>query len=124
MRLVPLGDSGLLVSRAGLGCNQLGSRLDPVKTRGVVAAALDAGIAHFDTADMSTGDGESERLLGEMLRGRRDQVVLATKFGGDVRFGDAVARGSRPYLKGRSRRRSGASGPTTSTSTTTTCPTA
>ena len=80
MRLQELGKSGLRVSRVGLGCNNFGRRLDLERTRAVVAAAVAAGITFFDTAD-SYGGGDSERFLGESLRGRRDQVVLATKFG-------------------------------------------
>src|SRR3954470_8712885 len=80
MRYRHLGNSGLLVSVVGLGCNNFGRRLDVSGTRRVVDAALDAGITLLDTADMygDTPPGESR---GEVLAGRRDQVVLATKFG-------------------------------------------
>lgn len=64
----------------GLGCNNFGWRIDRTRTRDVVDAALDAGITLFDTADIY-GDTESESFLGEALRGRRDRVILATKFG-------------------------------------------
>ncbi len=64
----------------GLGCNNFGRRLDLDATRGVVNAAIDAGITLLDTAE-SYGGGRSEEMLGEVLTGRRDQVVLATKFG-------------------------------------------
>jgi aryl-alcohol dehydrogenase-like predicted oxidoreductase len=80
MRYRPLGTSGLVVSVVGLGCNNFGTRCDLRQTRAVVDAALDAGITLFDTAD-SYGQGASERYLGEILRGRRDEVVIATKFG-------------------------------------------
>jgi aryl-alcohol dehydrogenase-like predicted oxidoreductase len=80
MRLEKLGPSGLQVSRVGLGCNNFGRRLDLEGTRAVVEAALAEGITFFDTADVY-GGGDSERFLGEILAGRRDQVVLATKFG-------------------------------------------
>ena len=76
-----LGD--LTVSAVGLGCNNFGRRLDLDGTRTVVDAALDADITFFDTADVYGGDGASEKLLGEVLEGRRDRVVLATKFGWD-----------------------------------------
>ena len=79
MRYRSLGDSGLLVSVAGLGCNNFGRRLDADATRPVVDAAIDAGITLFDTADMYGGGGGSEQILGEVLAGRRDQVVLATE---------------------------------------------
>jgi aryl-alcohol dehydrogenase-like predicted oxidoreductase len=70
----------LEVSVVGLGCNNFGRRLDHAKTATVVHAALDAGINFFDTADMY-GDGESETYLGAALGPRRDEIVLATKFG-------------------------------------------
>ncbi|MGH2929744.1 MAG: aldo/keto reductase, partial [Solirubrobacteraceae bacterium] len=81
----PLGDSGLETSVVGLGCNNFGRRLDLEATRAVVDAALDAGVTFFDTADIYGGRGGSEEYLGRLLRGRRDQVVLATKFGMDMR---------------------------------------
>src|SRR3954467_6235795 len=72
-------------------------RLDLDATRAVVDAALDAGVTLFDTADIYGNKGGSESFLGEVLEGRRDGVVLATKFGGDM--GDATeARGSREYI--------------------------
>ncbi len=90
-----------MVSVVGLGCNNFGGRLDVDRTRSVVDAALDAGISLFDTAD-SYGGGASEEFLGDVLKGRRDQVVLATKFGSDLggRNGpDWGARGSRRYIR-------------------------
>jgi aryl-alcohol dehydrogenase-like predicted oxidoreductase len=103
MQYRPLGDSGLVVSVAGLGCNNFGGRLDLDGTRAVVNAAIDAGITLFDTADVYGGQGESERLLGEILGRRRDQVVLATKFGAqgsDMGYGPAAgAKGSRAYIR-------------------------
>ena len=102
MRYRSLGDSGLLVSVTGLGCNNFGRRVDLAGTRAVVDAAIDAGITLLDTADIYSG-GESEELLGEVLAGRRDQVVLATKFGhqrADMGFGPAAgARGGRAYIR-------------------------
>jgi aryl-alcohol dehydrogenase-like predicted oxidoreductase len=71
----------LEVSAVGLGCNNFGGRLGEAATREVVDAALDAGVTFLDTAD-SYGDGRSEEFLGRILEGRRDRVVLATKFGG------------------------------------------
>ena len=81
MRYGTLGDSGLLVSVVGLGCNNFGGRLDVEQTRAVVDAAIDEGITLFDTAETYGGAGASELALGEVLQGRRDKVVLATKFG-------------------------------------------
>ena len=69
MRYRSLGDSGLLVSVAGLGCNNFGRRLDTEATRSVIDAAIDAGITLLDTADMY-GTGRSEEILGEVLAGR------------------------------------------------------
>ena len=78
MRYRPLGQSGLLVSAVGLGCNNFGSRVDVDGTRAVVDAAIDAGITLFDTSDTYGGPGGSERALGEVLGTRRDQVVLGS----------------------------------------------
>ncbi|GIG39864.1 aldo/keto reductase [Cellulomonas phragmiteti] len=98
-----LGDSGLTVSTAGLGCNTFGATLAPDGVAEVVAAALDAGVTFFDTADVYGGaPGQSEELLGAALRGRRDDVVVATKFGADaggLNGADWGARGSRRYVR-------------------------
>ncbi|HEY1618553.1 MAG TPA: aldo/keto reductase [Streptosporangiaceae bacterium] len=103
MRYRSLGNSGLVVSVAGLGCNNFGRRLDLEGTRAVVDAAIDAGITLLDTADMYGGSGESEELLGQVLAGRRDEVVLATKFGHqshDMGYGTAAgAKGGRAYIR-------------------------
>ncbi|OHV41660.1 aldo/keto reductase [Pseudofrankia sp. EUN1h] len=102
MRYRPLGNSGLLVSVVGLGCNNFGSRVDLNGTRAVVDAAIEAGINFFDTADTYGNKGGSETLLGHVLRSRRDEVVLATKFGNDMAgvYGpDYGARASRRYIR-------------------------
>lgn len=97
-----LGASGLTVSVVGLGTNNFGMKLDDDGCREVLDAALDAGITLIDTADSY---GQSEARLGALLKGRRDDVVLATKFGSDVtRMGldngaDWGARGSRRYVR-------------------------
>jgi aryl-alcohol dehydrogenase-like predicted oxidoreductase len=70
----------LNVSVVGLGCNNFGWRIDEGQTAAVVKAALDAGITFFDTADMYGGT-RSEEFLGRALGRRRDDIVLATKFG-------------------------------------------
>jgi aryl-alcohol dehydrogenase-like predicted oxidoreductase len=99
MELRTLDDSDLSLSKVGLGCNNFGRRLDLEQTRAVVEAALQAGINHLDTAE-SYGDGASERFLGEILRGRRDQAVIATKFGGGPGAVDGVTpRGGRDYIR-------------------------
>jgi aryl-alcohol dehydrogenase-like predicted oxidoreductase len=97
----PLGSSGLMVSTVGLGTNAFGTRIDARRTRAVVDAALDAGITLFDTSD-TYGLGASEELLGRALGGRRDDVVLATKFGMDMHGAngpDWGARASRRYVR-------------------------
>jgi aryl-alcohol dehydrogenase-like predicted oxidoreductase len=103
MRYRSLGDSGLLVSVVGLGCNNFGGRLDNARTRAVVDAAIDEGITLLDTAESYGGAGASELALGEALKGRRDKVVLATKFGHqgpDMGYGPAAgAKAGRGYIK-------------------------
>ena len=100
MEVVELGDSGLRVSRVGLGCNNFGGRIGLEETRAVVDAALDAGVTFFDTAETYGSGGGSERLLGEILEGHRDQVVLATKFGWGQEFGDGTAAYVRKAIVG------------------------
>jgi aryl-alcohol dehydrogenase-like predicted oxidoreductase len=80
----------LTVSVVGVGCNNFGARLDEVRTGEVVAAALDAGITLFDTAD-TYGNQQSEEFLGRSLGARRDDVVVATKFGMRVPDGAGAA---------------------------------
>ena len=79
----------------GLGCNNFGMRVDLEGTRAVVDAALDAGVTLLDTAD-TYGDGNSEAFLGKVLQGRRDRVVLATKFGGRM---EGRGGGSRAHIR-------------------------
>ena len=79
----PLGRSGLAVSALGLGCmgmSEFYGPSDDAQSLDTLARALDLGVTLFDTADMY-GVGHNERLLGRFLKGRRDQVVVATKFG-------------------------------------------
>ena len=71
------------VSVVGLGCNNFGGRIDEAATKRVVGAALDAGITLFDTADIYGGT-RSEEFLGRALGSRRDEAVVATKFGGPI----------------------------------------
>jgi aryl-alcohol dehydrogenase-like predicted oxidoreductase len=102
LRFRRLGDSGLVVSVLGVGCNNFGGRIDAQRTDEVVHAALDAGVNLFDTAD-SYGNpvGRSEKLLGSALGRRRDRAIIATKFGSDLggEIGlDWGARGSRRYI--------------------------
>jgi aryl-alcohol dehydrogenase-like predicted oxidoreductase len=103
MRYRPLGSSGLMVSVTGLGCNNIGSRLDLDATRALVDAALEAGVTLLDTADMYGHGGGSEELLGQALAGRREEVVLASKFGHqgfEMGYGPtAGAKGGRGYIR-------------------------
>lgn len=90
-----LGRSGLQVSVVGLGCNNFGRRIDAVQAKEVVDRALDLGINFFDTANVY-GAGQSEEFLGRALEGRRQDVVIATKFG--------MRMGEQPMESGGSRR--------------------
>ena len=83
----------LRVSVVGLGCNNFGGRIDEAATRRVVDAAIDAGINFLDTADIYGGT-DSETFLGRVLAGRRDRVLLATKFG--MALSEDVPGGARP----------------------------
>jgi aryl-alcohol dehydrogenase-like predicted oxidoreductase len=105
-----LGQSGLTVSVVGLGCNNFGGK--PVNadsgtvyglmgiddTRAVVDAAFDAGVTFFDTADVY-GNGGSEEQLGVILKDRRKEVVLATKWGSGMESRQDIAWGSRRYIR-------------------------
>ncbi|HRQ00239.1 MAG TPA: aldo/keto reductase [Terrimesophilobacter sp.] len=102
-----LGNSGLRVSTIGLGCNNFGRAGTVTETQegtnAVIHAAIDAGVTLFDGADIYGAQrGQSETLMGNALKGRRDRVVLATKFGMDmqgVNGPDWGARGSRRYIR-------------------------
>jgi aryl-alcohol dehydrogenase-like predicted oxidoreductase len=99
MRYRPLGDSGLVVSVVGLGCNNFGWRTNLNRSRAVVESALEQGVTFFDTADVY---GDSEDFLGRILKGRRDDVVIATKFGSDLHGAlgeDYGARAARRYVR-------------------------
>ena len=98
MEIRNLGASGLRVSVAGLGCNNFGARLDVEATRRVVHRALDKGITLFDTADSYGNRGGSEAQLGEVLGARRQDVVLATKFGWEMDDVDVKRGASRGYI--------------------------
>jgi aryl-alcohol dehydrogenase-like predicted oxidoreductase len=74
-----LGGDGPALSVVGIGCNNFGMRIDADASTAVVHAALDAGITHFDTAEMY-GGGKSEEFLGAALGARRDEVVIASKY--------------------------------------------
>jgi aryl-alcohol dehydrogenase-like predicted oxidoreductase len=90
-----LGNSGLLVSKIGLGTNNFGGRSNFEQTRAVIERALEQGITLFDTADVYSM-GKSEEFIGTVLGKRRHDVVIATKFG--------IPMGESPYIRGSSRR--------------------
>src|SRR3954454_23473899 len=92
-----LGRSGLTVSAVGLGCNNFGMRIDADATTAVVQQAIESGITFFDTAEMY-GGGKSEEFLGAALGKQREDVVIATKFGGPKGPGPQQAPGSRRHV--------------------------
>jgi aryl-alcohol dehydrogenase-like predicted oxidoreductase len=102
-----LGNSGLIVSTIGLGCNNFGrsgtASQGQEGTTAVIDAAIGAGVTLFDTADIYGSErGLSETLMGHALKGKRDQIVLASKFGMDMsglNGPDWNARGSRRYIR-------------------------
>ena len=99
----PLGSSGLMVSVVGIGCNAFGRRVDQDGVGSILAAARDSGVTLLDTADIYGGEpGQSESMLGEALKGQRDEFVVATKFGMDMQGAngqDFGALGSRRYIR-------------------------
>ena len=98
MRSRALGEGGPQVSVVGLGTNNFGGRCDYEQSLAVIDAAIEAGITLFDTADIY-GQGTSEDFIGRALEGRRDRVVLATKFGKPMDEHPAERRGSRDYIR-------------------------
>ncbi len=100
MEYAPLGNSGLLVSALGVGCNAFGRRIDQAGVDALVTTVLDEGVNFFDTADVYTG-GTSETMLGKAIAGCREQLVVATKFGMDLDGlypGALENRASRGYI--------------------------
>jgi aryl-alcohol dehydrogenase-like predicted oxidoreductase len=96
-----LGSSQITVPVVGIGCNAFGTRMDAGQVQAVVDAAIEHGATFFDTAD-TYGLGDSEELLGRALGSRRDDVVIATKFGMDMKGksgDDRGRRGSAAYIR-------------------------
>jgi aryl-alcohol dehydrogenase-like predicted oxidoreductase len=93
-----LGDGGPEVSVVGLGTNNFGRRCDYEQTLAVIDAALDSGVTLFDTAN-AYGQGMSEDYIGRALEGRRDRVVLATKFGMPMEERPEDSPGRREYVR-------------------------
>src|SRR5690554_3973579 len=96
-----LGRTGMEVSVVGLGCNNFGGMIKSLNlegARGVVHAALDAGITFFDTSDSYGANGGSEETLGQILGAKRHDIVLATKFASPLPPQKGRFNGSRAYL--------------------------
>lgn len=92
-----LGKSGLRISAVGLGCNPFGNEVDAPNAASIVAAALNEGVTYFDTAD-SYFEGRSETLLGQALKGRRHEAIVATKFGNRAGQGPNETGASRKHI--------------------------
>ncbi|MCW2780034.1 MAG: aldo/keto reductase [Marmoricola sp.] len=99
----PLGNSGLMVSTVGIGCNAFSRRVDQDGVSEILDAAADVGVTLLDTADTyGVEPGMSETMIGAALQGRREDFVLATKFGMNMRGANGVdhgVRGSRRYVR-------------------------
>jgi len=98
MRTRTLGNGGPEVSVVGLGTNNFGRRCDYEQTVAVIDAAIEAGVTLFDTADIY-GQGMSEDFIGRALEGRRDKVVIATKFGSEMDERPEERRGNPDYIQ-------------------------
>src|SRR5581483_6957951 len=98
MRTSSLGEGGPEVSVVGLGTNNFGRRCDYEQSLAVIDAALEAGVSLLDTADIY-GQGTSEEFIGRALEGRRDQVLIATKFGSEMRERPEERRGTPGYVR-------------------------
>jgi aryl-alcohol dehydrogenase-like predicted oxidoreductase len=98
-----LGNSGLMVSAVGIRCNAFSRRVDQDGVNEILDAAQDTGVTLLDTSDTyGVEPGASEQMLGQALEGRRDEFVLATKFGMDMRGANGTdhgVRGSRRYIR-------------------------
>ena len=97
MRYRQLGRSGLTISVLGLGTRSFGRTCDEEHARAVVNEAIDLGVTFIDTA-ASYADGVSETMLGKVMNRRRDEVIVATKFGGPRSVSPERALGSRRYI--------------------------
>ncbi|HET7145842.1 MAG TPA: aldo/keto reductase [Gaiellaceae bacterium] len=98
VRMRRLGQDGPEVSVVGLGTNNFGPRIDFEQTRAVIDAALEHGVTLFDTADVY-GQGTSEEFIGRALEGRRDRVLIATKFGKPMDARPDESRGRPDYIR-------------------------
>src|SRR6266705_308689 len=98
MRTRFLGEGGPEVSVVGLGTNNFGRRIDYEQSLSVIDAALDSGVTLIDTADIY-GQGTSEEFIGRALEGRRDRVLIATKFGSEMDERPEERRGNPDYIQ-------------------------
>jgi aryl-alcohol dehydrogenase-like predicted oxidoreductase len=98
MRTRTLGEGGPEVSVVGLGTNNFGGRCDYEQSKAVLDAAVDAGVTLIDTADIYS-QGASEEYIGRALVGRRDRVLIATKFGKPMQANPSGSRGSPQYIR-------------------------
>ena len=92
-----LGTSGFTVPLLGLGTNNFGGRSDEAASLKVIDASIDIGANFFDTANIYTGT-KSETIIGKALKGRRDKVILTTKFGLSMGAGPNMQGGSRGHI--------------------------
>jgi len=92
-----IGSSGLKVTEIGLGGNNFGMRADEETSINIINDALEMGINFIDTAEMYS-QGRSEELVGKAVKGKRSQVIIATKFGHHVSVGPSQQGGSRSYI--------------------------
>jgi len=100
MHFVSLGQTGLKASRLGFGCSQIASVSTNTSTsevRATLLGAIDNGVNFFDTADVY-GQGDSERLLGKLLKGHRHRVILCSKAGLKVRVNQSLLRYVKPLV--------------------------
>ncbi len=97
MEFRKLGNSGLKVSKIGLGGNNFGWRADEQTSVTVINHAIDMGVSFIDTADMYD-QGHSEEFIGKAIKGKRHQVIIATKFGSPMGEGPNERGGSRHYI--------------------------
>jgi aryl-alcohol dehydrogenase-like predicted oxidoreductase len=93
-----LGDGGPEVSVVGLGTNNFGGRIDYDQSLAVIDSAIEAGVTLFDTADIY-GQGTSEEFIGRALEGRRERVLIATKFGKPMHEQPEQRRGNPDYIR-------------------------
>jgi aryl-alcohol dehydrogenase-like predicted oxidoreductase len=98
VRTRSLGAEGPEVTVVGLGTNNFGGRIDYAASEAVVEEAIEQGITLFDTADIYS-QGTSEEFIGRALEGRRDAVLIATKFGKEMDANPSESRGSREYIR-------------------------